>query len=310
MISLSIYDSNSSNKKIMMNLLQKNKEITNLSNFRTKAFSKYFFEINNENDLWSLIEIVKFSFDNKLKILFIWSWTNMLFAFDKFNWITIKNNLTWWYYNEKTKILESYSNELISDISMNLEKDFWQNLWHRFIWLPWSIGGAIYWNAWCFWLEIENNFIEAEVLNLESRQLSIMSKKDMNFSYRTSTLKENDNKYFLIKSKFDLSKKVEKYHSDVDNIYFREHKQPKWNTCWSFFKNPNREQSAWYLIEQVWLKWYKIWWAYFSEKHSNFLMNDWNGTYLDLLNLIKLAKNKVKEEFWIELINEVRIITN
>jgi len=54
-----------------------------------------------------------------------------------------------------------------------------------------------------------------------------MSKKEMNFSYRSSILKEKNNKYFLINSCFDLSEKVEKYSSDVDNIYFRENKQPK-----------------------------------------------------------------------------------
>jgi len=47
----------------------------------------------------------------------------------------------------------------------------------------------------------------------------------MKFSYRSSILKET-NDYFLIKAKFDLSVKIEKYHSDVDNIYFREYKQP------------------------------------------------------------------------------------
>jgi UDP-N-acetylenolpyruvoylglucosamine reductase len=49
----------------------------------------------------------------------------------------------------------------------------------------------------------------------------------MDFSYRNSILKQNNSKYFLIKAYFDLSEKKEKYHSDVDNIYFREHKQPK-----------------------------------------------------------------------------------
>ena len=102
---------------------------------------------------------------------------------------------------------------------------------------------------------------------------------------------------------------MEKYSSDVDNIYFREHKQPKWNTCGSFFKNPSREQTAWYLIEQVWLKGYKVGWASFSALHANFLMNDW-WTYKDLLQLINLAQEKVKEKFEIDLINEVRIITN
>lgn len=59
----------------------------------------------------------------------------------------------------------------------------------------------------------------------------------MQFSYRSSLLKTSEN-YFLISATFDLSQKVEKYHSDVDNIDFRENKQPKGNSCGSFFKNP------------------------------------------------------------------------
>jgi len=39
-------------------------------------------------------------------------------------------------------------------------------------------------------------------------------------------------------------------------------------------------------------------------------MNNGQGDYKDLLNLIQLAQEKVKEKFDIELINEVRIITN
>jgi UDP-N-acetylmuramate dehydrogenase len=54
-----------------------------------------------------------------------------------------------------------------------------------------------------------------------------MSKNDMKFSYRNSILKEKEGKYFLVNVQFDLSKKVEKYSSDVDNVYFREYKQPK-----------------------------------------------------------------------------------
>ena len=38
-------------------------------------------------------------------------------------------------------------------------------------------------------------------------------------------------------------------------------------------------------------------------------MND-GWTYKDLLQLINLAQEKVKEKFEIDLINEVRIITN
>jgi UDP-N-acetylmuramate dehydrogenase len=64
------------------------------------------------------------------------------------------------------------------------------------------------------------------------------------------------------------------------------------------------------LIEQVWLKWKEIWWALFSDKHANFLINNGEAWYKDLLNLIELAKKEVKDKFNIELVAEVRIIKN
>jgi len=292
----------------MLNL-KKNFDITNFSNFKTKAIAKYFFEINNLSDIKKLKEIINFQKKNNLWLLFIWAWTNMLFAFEYYDGIVIKNNLFWWKYDKKTKELFSYSWEMISDIAEILEKKFDQKLWHRFIWLPWTIWWAIYWNAWCFWLEAENNFKEAKVYNFQKEEIEILNKEKMKFSYRSSILKEKGF-YFLIKLTFDLSKKIEKYNSDVDNIEFREVRQPKWNTCWSFFKNPSKEDSAWKLIEKIWFKWYFLNWAWFSSLHANFLMNDWTATYKDLLNLIKITQKKVKQKFNIELIPEVKIIYN
>ncbi len=293
----------------MKNILQKDVDITKLSQFKTLAKTKYFFELQKIEDIEKLKEIIKFSKKEKLKVLFIWWWTNLLFAFDIFDWIIIKNNLLWWKYDKYNKILQSYSAEKISDISINLFKNN-QKLWKRFIWLPWTIGWAVFWNAWCFWLETANNFLKADILNMETMQIETLNKKKMQFAYRTSVLKENSKKYFLIKAYFDLSIKKEKYDSDVDNVYFRETVQPKWNTCWSFFKNPSKKYPAWKLIEEVWLKWYKIWRAFFSDIHANFLIHDGNWNYKDLINLIKLAQKKVKEQFNISLIPEVRIITN
>ncbi len=288
--------------------LTKDKDITSLSNYRTKAVSKYYFEIHSRQDLDKVIEIQDFADKNDLKVLFVWWWTNMLFAFDVFDWIVIKNCLTWWTYNKDTKLLESYSGEEISTIAESLYNSG-QKLWKRFIWLPWSIWWAVFGNAWCFWLETENNFLESEVFDLDNWEIKTFFKKDMDFNYRNSIIKKTS-KYFIIKASFDLSKLVEKYSSDVDNIEFREVKQPKWNTCWSFFKNPSRENSAGSLIEKIWLKGKNIWWACFSELHANFLMNDWTAHYKDMLNLINLAQKQVKKQYNIDLVPEIRIIKN
>lgn len=293
-----------------MNILQQHKDITQLSNFKTPASARWYFEVKSEDDLGELKEVIDFAKSEDLKILFIGWGTNMLFAFDEYNGIVIKNNLSGWIYDHETKQLEAYSNEYIWEIAEELETKKTQDLWHRFIGLPGSIGGAVFGNAGCFGLEIENNFKSCRVLNLENGQIEILSKSDMNFDYRTSLLKQNEWKYFIVKICFDLSEKKEKYHSDVDNIYFREHQQPSGLSCGSFFKNPSREQSAGYLIEQVWLKWQQLGGAFFSDKHANFLMSDGTATYKDLLSLIQQAQQKVQEQFGIELINEVRIITN
>ncbi len=308
-----------------MKQLQKNKDISHFSNFKTKAQAQYFFEIQCEDDVKMLQEIIGFAKQNKLPLLFIGGWTNMLFAFEIFEWIVIKNSLQGWKYDENTKILEVFSNELISDIAESLEKDFRQDLWHRFIGLPGSVWGAIFGNAGCFGLETENNLVEVTAYNLKTWQIEILWKEDCEFSYRNSVFKQTQ-KYFIIKATFDLSEKIEKYHSDVDNLYFREHKQPKWNTCGSFFKNPtvDRQQffanfpqfceenvksvSAGFLLEQSWFKGFHLWKAFFSDLHSNFLMSEDNGNYRDLLDLITLAQKTVQEKFGIALEPEVRIV--
>ncbi len=293
---------------MILNYLIKNKDITELSNFKTSAKAKYYFEIHSEEDIDKIFEIYNYALKNNIKLLFIWWGTNILFAFDTFDWIIINNCLTWWIYDKELKIINSFSNEAISDIAKSLFDDG-QVLWKRFIWLPGTIWWAVFWNAWCFWLEIENNFLDAKVLNLINWNREVLNKKQMWFKYRNSILKETG-KYFIIKARFDLSNLVEKYPSNIDNLYFREHKQPKGNTCGSFFKNPSKENSAWSLIEKSWLKWKKVWWAYFSDLHANFLTSDWTATYGDILKLIELTQKKVKMSFDIDLIPEVRLITN
>lgn len=293
-----------------MDILKTNIDITHLSNFKTKTTSKYYYEINNIDDIKEIKNIIDFVKKNALWLLFISGWTNILFKFYEFDGVVVKNNLEWFKYDEKTKRLELYSNEIISDVAEVLKYNFGQDLWHRFIGLPGSVWWAIHWNAWCFWLETQDNLIWVEVLNLETNEIEYFKKDGCNFSYRNSIFKETQ-KYFIIKWDFDLSQKIEKYHSDTDNIDFRENKQPKWNSSGSFFKNPSREYPAGMLIEQVWLKWYHHNTAFFSEKHRNFLMtNIDNWDYKDLIHLIELAQQKVYDKFGLNLINEVRIIEN
>ena len=289
---------------MILKYLEKNKNITDFSGFKTQAKSKFFFNFNTLEDLDKLRKIFKFINNNKKKYLIIWWWTNLFFAFDTFDGVVIKNNFKWYHFNKN--ILDISTNETISDIAKILEKKHKNTIWHRFIWLPWSIWWAVFGNAWCFWLEIQNNFVSCRALNIHTWEIKNFNKKDICFRYRDSIFKKTW-KYFIIDVKFDLSFKSEKYAQTTNNIDFRKYKQPEGLSCGSFFKNP-KWYSAWKLIENVWLKWYKIWWAFFSPKHCNFLMSDGTATYQDLISLKDLAISRIKEKYDIILDSEVRII--
>ncbi len=290
-----------------MKFLTQNIDIWHLSNFKTPAKTQYFLHVQSNEQSGQIFQSIQYIREKWLPYIILTGGTNSLFAFDTFPWLLIYIDIHGWRYDLDTKILSCSAADKIWDIAEVLETQYGQDLWHRFIGLPGSIAGAIYGNAGCFGLETENNFLDVEVLCLESWEIFTFSKDDMDFSYRNSRLKK-EKKYCILHARFDLSEKKEKYSSDVDNIKFREEIQPKGNSCGSFFKNPSKQQSAGYLIEQVWLKWYHLGWAYFSEKHANFLMHDGQWRYEDLLLLIELAQKKVQEQFWILLEPEVQII--
>ena len=234
--------------------------------------------------------------------------TNLLFARDFYPGVIVKNHFSGWSYHPDTKLLTTASNENIWHIASALEDEHHQPIWHRFIGLPGSIGGAVVGNAGCFGLETQSNFQGAEVFDMSTGGRKTLTRDEMQFGYRDSFLKQHP-EYFLIRATFDLSEVREKYASDVDNIDFRENKQPKGNSCGSFFKNPSREVSAGMLIEQVGLKGYRHGGARWSELHANFLLSDGvDCRPSDLIELVRLTQERVKSETGHDLVNEVRII--
>lgn len=290
-----------------MQYLEQNKDLKNFSSFRTEAISKYFFEIKSIDDLEKLKKIINFARENNIKYEFIWAWTNILFAFDKFDWIIIKNSL-------KSQELLIENSELILfswDIVILktrqlLDKNFTK--FAPFLGLPGTFGWALIWNAWCFGLEIKDIFISASLLDLETLNIIEVGKDFMDFEYRNTSLK-NNSKYFVISMKLDISWRNNLVDIE-ESIKKRKETQP-WGlaTCWSFFKNPVWE-SAGRLIEEVWLKWKILNWAKISEKHANFFINFENANYKDILELRDLAKEKIKKEVNIDLEEEVKIIYN
>lgn len=160
--------------------------------------------------------------------------------------------------------------------------------------LPGNMGGLIKMNAGLKKWEIFN------FLHSIKTQDGIFLKDEIPHSYRYTKING-----IVYEVRFIIEKGYDKEQQKVFNK-MRDN-QPNLPSAGSCFKNPEKF-SAGYLIENVGLKGYQIGGMSFSELHANFLVNLGDGTYDEAIELITLAKNKVKEKFNIDLEVEIEII--
>jgi UDP-N-acetylmuramate dehydrogenase len=126
------------------------------------------------------------------------------------------------------------------------------------------------------------------------------------YSYRGQTFCPRGG--LILRGRFHFTRAVEDQQAVYDHyIQRRTEKQPQGKCCGSVFKNPPGDHAG-RLIEACGLKGMRRGGALISPMHANFFMNDANATSADLLWLIDLAKTRVREQFGVELEEEVAYI--
>ncbi len=159
--------------------------------------------------------------------------------------------------------------------------------------LPGSLGGLVKMNAGLKEWEIFN-YIHSIKTNK-----GYIKKEDIEYSYRHTNIDT------II---YEVVFNIEKGYSKTQAELFKKMRdnQPQLPSAGSCFKNPHGD-AAGRLIEAVGLKGVCQGEMSFSKEHANFLVNLGSGTYEDAISLIKLAQQKVNEEFSIQLETEVII---
>jgi len=173
--------------------------------------------------------------------------------------------------------------------------------------VPGTLGGALMMNAGAWGGEISENLETVELLN-ERNEIQVLSKADIDFSYRSSSFSKD---IILLSATFKLKKSPKEIIQDNFDLakLGRKNTQPlNYRSAGSVFKNPSTKHSAGMLIDQSGLKGFSIGGAKISNKHANFFVNNGNAKADDMLSLIKKAKNTVKEKFNIELNLEVKLL--
>jgi UDP-N-acetylmuramate dehydrogenase len=170
--------------------------------------------------------------------------------------------------------------------------------------IPGSVGGSIKMNAGGNFGDI-GAVVEKVSLMDNSGVIFEKSKPELIFDYRRSNITAP----FILSAGLELVKAdPEQIMRSVKEIWiYKKNNQPlNTKNAGCIFKNP-RGLSAGAMIDRVGLKGMQIGGAKVSEKHANFIVAEKGCTSRDVSRLIETVKQRVKEQFDIELELEIEI---
>ncbi len=177
--------------------------------------------------------------------------------------------------------------------------------------IPGMIGGAVYMNAGGWTNPIFRNIGEL-VCSLKvmdkNGNVKILRKDDIKFGYRSSNLE----RYIILEAVLKLTR------GDTDALVssasgFLKMKREKQvldtPSAGCVFKNPADSQfTCGQMIDMLGLKGSACGGAEISPRHANFIVNKSGATCKDVLSLVELVKNKVKESYDIDLEMEIKLV--
>ena len=172
--------------------------------------------------------------------------------------------------------------------------------------IPGTVGGAVAMNAGAFGEEVEGVVESIQVLTPQGK-LATKHRSELAFSYRNLSLPE---KSIVVRACFRCERKSREMVSRKVSDYLKMRKatQPlEYPSAGSVFRNPSNDYAG-RLIEEAGLKGKKVGGAMISPKHANYIVNTGKAKAEDVLTLMGLAKQRVKEDTGIELETEIRII--
>lgn len=172
--------------------------------------------------------------------------------------------------------------------------------------IPGTLGGAVVSNAGAYGWSLRDVLKGVRIADATGNVTEV-SVKELQLDYRHSIFSEGAADAIVLSADLRLDKgdagqlqaKIKELDSD------RKATQPPGRNCGSIFKNPPGEHGSWWYVDQAGLRGHRIGNAQISELHTNFILNLGGATARDIVALIELAQERVREKFAIELEREV-----
>ena len=174
--------------------------------------------------------------------------------------------------------------------------------------IPGTVGGAVVYNAGAYGGCLADVLVDVHVANGAGEQR--VPAADLGLTYRGSAFTRG-----LLEGKAVLSATFRLLRDDAARLAERVSEldrrrlaaQPRGRNAGSVFKN-TPEHPAWWLIDEVELRGYRIGDAAISSKHANFIVNAGRARAADVKALIELARERVMARFGLELELEVALV--
>ena len=176
--------------------------------------------------------------------------------------------------------------------------------------IPGTVGGAIYGNAGAYGQEIKNVLTQVKILMPKTDEaVHTMDNKACEFGYRTSIFKKYKD-WVILEAVFELKKSAKKECEKKIKQILKDKKnnQPMGEkSAGSIFKNPPG-YKAWKLISEAEIKGLEVGQAKVSEKHANYIINTGKATAEQVITLIAMIKQRVRDRFNIQLQEEIQYL--
>lgn len=281
-----------------------NVSLKDYTTYKIGGNAKYLVQPNDKD---SLIGLIKYLKDNKIKWFVIGNGSNLIFSDNLYDGVIIKLDKLNKICFDKMKVIAEAGAMLprvaIESINNGLKGLEWATG------IPGTIGGSVVGNAGAY-KSCMFDFIDSITILDENNEIKVLKKDDIDYKYRHTNFKDNKKLIILeVVMNLEYGDKEESLEKVKKRLEKRKETQPlDYPSAGSVFRNPEGDASGRLIEQEAKLKGKMIGGAQVSEKHANFIINVNNASSQDVKDLIELVHKEVLAKTGIDLIPEQEFV--
>ena len=290
-------------KKNIQGELRENFDLSKSNWLGIGGKAKFFFKPKDLKDL----QIFLRNNNQHLPIIVIGSGSNLLIRDKGFDGVVIKFGKDFDYIKINNDIINcgpATQKSLLAEYAANNNLTGFEFLYC----IPGTVAGGVIMNSGCYGSDISKVVLSISAIDMNG-EIKIIDNKDINLSYRHSSLTKNQIITNIeMKGSVLEKKKVLEIMENLKNKKDTEQPQ-KIKTGGSTFKNPNNsDKKAWQLIKESGCADLKVGGIKLSNLHCNFLENLGKASSEDAENLIENIQKEVFKKTNINLELELEVV--